>query len=129
MAYWNQPMSDPFDAVVCEGPAGSRLAVSGEVDLATAPKLAQLLSEYAGTTDGDVVVDASRVSFLDSSGVAVLVDCVKVLARTGRQLVIRDAPPFLCRVLDVTGVSAYLYLDASAPITGAESNPSGRLQC
>jgi len=113
MAYWSQPMSESFDAVVHEGPGGTAVAVTGEVDLATAPKLAELLHEYVAATGGDVVVDASALTFIDSSGVAVLVGCVRSLAPTGRHLVIRDAPPFVSRVLHVTGVSAYVCFDGS----------------
>lgn len=55
-------------------PAGRTvvLAVSGDVDIATAPALREMLAE-AVTTYERVVVDLSGVPFLDSTGLGVLV--------------------------------------------------------
>jgi anti-sigma B factor antagonist len=59
------------------------LAVAGEIDMATAPKLAQALRMH---TECDVTLDLSAVSFLDSSGFAVLVDAYNTLRQTGHAL-------------------------------------------
>ena len=49
------------------------LAVSGEVDLATAPALRECLGELAAGGVRHVVVDLRQVSFLDSIGLGVLI--------------------------------------------------------
>jgi anti-anti-sigma factor len=45
------------------------LCVAGEIDIATAPQLAEALEAYNGSP---VCVDLTGVTFMDSSGIAVL---------------------------------------------------------
>jgi anti-sigma B factor antagonist len=59
------------------------VAVAGEVDMATAPKLAGALRMH---TDCDVTVDLSAVTFLDSTGFAVLIHAYDALRQTGHTL-------------------------------------------
>lgn len=49
------------------------VSVSGEVDLATAPELTRVIAEAVADSPGPLVVDLLDVSFMDSSGLAVLV--------------------------------------------------------
>jgi len=124
---WERPLPQDFDAVVCDGPRGARLVLAGEIDLTTAPRFEHCLHEFIRTTEHDVEVDASRLTFVDSAGVAILAATTRMLARSGRQLVIRRSPPFLSRLLDITGVSNSLYLDRSQPgIPGSSQHPAGR---
>lgn len=53
------------------------LAVAGEVDMLSAPRLAAALDEIFGTLPRVVVVDLSEVEFLGSAGLAVLVSAQK----------------------------------------------------
>jgi len=45
--------------------------VAGEIDLATAPAMARELEAYCARTKGDVVIDCSGMTFIDSTGLAV----------------------------------------------------------
>lgn len=79
--------------------------VTGEIDLASAPTLKDALSRIDG--HAPVVIDLSDVSFLDSSGLSVLVASWKDLSTDQgpgdfRLVVTR---PAIQRVLDVTGLS------------------------
>ncbi|WP_431921301.1 STAS domain-containing protein [Amycolatopsis tucumanensis] len=86
---------------------------TGEIDLSTAPRLAETLAEQPGT----VVLDLTRVAFLSAAGVQAMLD---VRAR-GREL--RLVAPPGCRanrVLDLAGVTSVLtryesVCDAVAP--------------
>jgi anti-sigma B factor antagonist len=49
------------------------VVVVGEIDIATAPALERLLIEAEATTAGSVIVDLDGVTFMDSSGLQVLV--------------------------------------------------------
>ena len=60
------------------------LEVGGEIDVYTAPKLRERLMEIIGDGQLHVVVDLSRVDFLDSTGLGVLVGAHRRLrARDG----------------------------------------------
>jgi len=53
------------------------VAVSGDVDAATAPQLRQQFDELLGNGDQNFVIDLSGVAFMDSSGLATLVQLFK----------------------------------------------------
>lgn len=80
--------------------------VVGEVDLATAPGLRDRLAEVpAGARK--VVVDLSAVTFLDSSGLSVLVATWKRFCGAGPDSCLRlvVTRPAIQRVLEVTGLA------------------------
>lgn len=79
------------------------IAVSGELDLATAPDFADLAQELIGTGITNLVVDAGGLSFCDSTGLGVLVKLSNDLRPDGR-VAIADAQPMVLRVLEVTGL-------------------------
>jgi len=80
--------------------------VSGDVDLASAPRLRQSLSEL-GSGVAVVVIDLSGVTFMDSSGLSVLLSMREQLLApdesTQLRLVISQSA--LTRLFDVTGLN------------------------
>ncbi len=82
-----------------------RLAISGEVDLSTCDVLGASIRD--AVTDGHVaelVVDLDGVTFLDSTGVAALVDGHNLAAEQGVAYVVTDANKLIHDVLDTSGV-------------------------
>jgi anti-anti-sigma factor len=78
------------------------IEVSGDIDLSSAATLHQLLEREA---DGrrDVVLDLSRVTLLDSTGLAVLFGAAKRAARRGTVFALRiNASEPVMQVLDET---------------------------
>lgn len=59
-----------FEIEIGGGETGAHLAVRGEIDIKSAPDLESALSETAGDP---VTVDLSEVTFIDSTGLRVLV--------------------------------------------------------
>ncbi len=59
----------------CEG--GCRITVSGEVDLSSSPALREAILKASPKGGGLVAIDLSGVSYMDSSGVATLVEGLK----------------------------------------------------
>jgi anti-sigma B factor antagonist len=81
------------------------IRVAGEVDVATAPQLRECLHNV----DGVVVVDLTEVTFLDSTGLNVLVNARKRLLAVGGQLGLRNARAPVQRILQVAGVDDWFY--------------------
>jgi len=93
-----------MDVEVTEASGSTVVRVRGELDLATAPQL----DEALGGIDpgGHVVVDLSEVGFLDSSGLAVLLQARQRLGADGAELRLVVSRPSILRVLEVTGLMA-----------------------
>jgi anti-sigma B factor antagonist len=84
------------------------LRVSGELDLATAPQLAEAIDAATDTVDR-VVVDLSSASFLDSSALNVLVHARRSLGE--RDIPLRVVSPTdrsVRRVLEITHLTGEL---------------------
>jgi anti-anti-sigma factor len=90
---------------------GFLIAVAGEVDMATAPQLAQCLVDHAGQ---DVVLDLSKVGLLDSSGLSVLVRAYREAREAGHTLSTWNEPDNVRVVLEVTGLFDRFHLDGDA---------------
>jgi anti-sigma B factor antagonist len=86
--------------------------VAGEVDMATAPQLGEVLGAHTGV---DLVVDLSGVPFLDSSGLSVLVKARADLTGSGRTLRVTGEQDNVRMILEVTGLLGPLHGDGDAP--------------
>ena len=66
------------------------VSVWGEVDLATAPHLERVLADASAGGDTDVLIEFSRDSFIDSTGLKVLIQATRRLRAGGRALRVGD---------------------------------------
>jgi anti-sigma B factor antagonist len=62
---------------------GTTLIVAGEVDLHTGPRLRSEVSRLLESRTRGLVVDASSVSFVDSTGLGILVGARKAASEAG----------------------------------------------
>jgi anti-anti-sigma factor len=88
------------------------VVVRGEVDMATAAQLRDLLDELVSAGSRRIVLDCRELEFLDSSGVGVLVAARNRMGDDG-ELVIDSPTPHVLKVLQITGVSEHLSVNAS----------------
>ncbi len=88
------------------------VAVTGEVDLDTAPRLreeiAVAIAEAAG---GSCVVDLTTVGYLDSAGLTALVDATREAEAQDAPLrIVVDANRPVIRPIEITGLDRVLHL-------------------
>jgi anti-anti-sigma factor len=83
------------------GTANVRLI--GELDLDGTDKATEALVGHAGTDVNAVVVDASGLTFLDSSGLRVLLQAREQLKESNVALSLENATGPVQRVLEMTG--------------------------
>ena len=81
-----------------------RLVARGEIDLATAPQLADSLQSLIDQGATLVVLDTAAVHFLDSSGLRVIINSANKLSDAGGRLLIEGMSGAVQRVLEVSGV-------------------------
>ena len=86
-------------------PGGTMLVVRGEVDLATAAQLRDELLGHLVTAQG-LWLDLEGVTFMDSSGLHVLIASRRRADLLSTQLVVARASAAVDRVLEVTGTAA-----------------------
>ena len=101
-------MTEPLRCIVTAIETGHLVSVVGEVDLATAPQLAESLVQFA---NGDVTVDLTQVTFLDSTGLHALVTAHEHLERRAARLRVTGASTAVLRVLEISGLDRYLQID------------------
>ena len=78
------------------------LAVSGEIDIATSPRLIAELNSAVTDNAGPLVVDLTDVAFMDSTGLALLIDAQRRLSGRGREFAVVCPPGPLMRVFETT---------------------------
>jgi anti-sigma B factor antagonist len=95
---------DQFSAEIDLTDAQGTVAVTGEVDVLTAPLLWERLQEAIDATRGSVVVDLGGVRFIDSMGLGTLVRAHKRLCEDNRMLLIRSPDDRARKLFALTGL-------------------------
>ena len=81
--------------------------VYGELDIATAPELVEILARLRHHHH-PVVVDLAEVTFMDSTGLTTLMDAQLAAQRNGWSFSVRRPSPAVRRVFDLAGVHSLL---------------------
>jgi anti-sigma B factor antagonist len=84
---------------------GVVFAVSGEIDMYTAPDLRRDLHDVLYASVGDMVVDLSDLEFIDSSGLGVLIGTLGRLHEQDRRLALVIDRPSVLRVFTLSGLT------------------------
>jgi len=81
---------------------------TGEIDLYTAPRLQSELSAVIASAApaSRVIVDMSGVEFCDSTGMNVLLSCLRQARERGGELELAAPRPAVRKILSVTGLDA-----------------------
>ena len=80
------------------------LAVGGEIDVYTAPRLRERLIDLVNQGHHHLVVDVEKVEFLDSTGLGVLVGGLKRVRANGGRLAIVCTQERLLKIFRITGL-------------------------
>ena len=98
------------------------VSVIGEVDIATAPALAQTLLAVTEDRSGEVIVDLSGCSFLDSRGLRALMATRARLERSNRPLALVLSNPSVLKIFELTKCDELFEI---YPSLGAAVNGNG----
>ena len=94
-----------FDLQVESAGDEATVAVSGELDAYTAPQLRKMLAEILDGSVTRVVVDLAATSFIDSTGLGVLVGAARKVRSQDGELVLESPVRSVHRVLQITGLT------------------------
>jgi anti-anti-sigma factor len=110
---------EPFRVAVCPERDRVRVLLTGEVDLATVGTVEEQLRELLDAGFDQVVMDLRRLSFMDCSGVRMLIAVDRRARERGGRLGIVCATGQVRRLLALSGVDRHLELSARLAPTGS----------
>ena len=83
-----------------DGPGALMIVVAGELDLASVGSVQAGMESHLANGPQEVTFDLGNLTFMDSSGIALLVQTANIVPR----VIIVNAPPIVRRVLEATGL-------------------------
>jgi anti-anti-sigma factor len=83
------------------------LVLHGELDIATAPELEELLARLRHHGHA-VTIDLAEVTFIDSTGLTALMEAHRLAHSNGWSFSVRRPSPAVQRVFDLAGVGRLL---------------------
>jgi anti-sigma B factor antagonist len=86
-------------------PGCRQIQVEGELDLAVAAELEEALVR-AGAECGRILIDLGGCDFIDSTGIAAIVQAHNQAKQQGRQVTVYAPSDQVLRVLSVTGLTS-----------------------
>jgi anti-anti-sigma factor len=89
------------------------VALAGELDLVAAGPVREALTCAMREARPRLIVDLSELTFIDSSGLHVLLAVHRLCREAGLTLTIRPAPPNVQRVFELTGLVGRLPFEIS----------------
>ena len=94
------------------------MIASGEIDLYTAPRLhSELAAVIASAAPASrVIIDLSGVEFCDSTGMNVLLSCLRQVRERGGELELAAPRPAVTKILQVTALDS-VFTIVPAPVT------------
>lgn len=99
----------PFDITVAGPSSHPMVTVNGEIDVATSPRLRTELTALVARGADELTIEFGGVTFVDSSGLGVLVAIYKRLREDGKGRVhIVGAQPSVRKVFEITGLESAL---------------------
>jgi anti-sigma B factor antagonist len=95
-----------------------RLGLVGELDLSTVAKVQEELRRVEQSAPATVVIDLSKLTFLDSTGLRCIVTADERAREAGRRMVIVRGPDAVQRVFSITRLEERLEMvDDAATVT------------
>jgi anti-sigma B factor antagonist len=100
-----KPVFDGFGINVLQTDGAAMVCLSGDLDIATAPRLRDELLWLVKSGVRAVTVDLARLTFIDWTGLSVLVMDMKRLRHNGGDLELRSPNAATQHTFDLTGLT------------------------
>jgi anti-sigma B factor antagonist len=98
----------PFHISVSQMEDRCLMVLSGELDVSTAPLFREYLVGVTGDIATDLVLDIGLLTFIDSTGLSLLVSEHKRLSARGSSLTIFSPTPMARRLFEISGLTSIL---------------------
>ena len=104
---------DELRISVTSGPTHSLVTLAGECDLHTGRQLRDVLTSEVSRGAQRMIMDLAGLTFMDSTGMQVLLGVRTVLGVRGGTMALVSPQPVVARILELTGADQYIPVYAS----------------
>lgn len=118
-----------FAVEVSSDAVRSRVILNGELDLASAPYLEQVLDQLCRDGYPEVVLDLSGLEFLSAAGLTVFLRADDQLRDTGGRLILNCPGRLVRRVLAITELDTVLIIREETALNLDHASPEGMERC
>ena len=84
------------------GKSPGEVTLTGEIDFSVTPAVRERLMDVVAANAPEIVLDMAGLSYIDSSGLALLIELRKILAESGRSVHIRTISPQVRKLFNLT---------------------------
>lgn len=101
---------DGIELQVDRNGSSANVQVTGEIDLTSAPRLDDEVTALIEDSVTDLAIGLGAVSFMDSTGLRVLLKASKMLDSAGGNLVLSQPSDPVRRLLEVSGLDTHFQI-------------------
>lgn len=94
-------------------PKGVTVRLHGEIDYAKTPAFRQALLELVQADTSDLILDLADVGYMDSSGVATLIEVLQACRQAGRRLALCRLTPEVRSIFEIARLTSVFEVFAS----------------
>ncbi len=98
-------MPDETARLSIANPAAGVFVLSGEVDAHTAPQFEERFDPLPTPIGDALVIDMSGVSFMDSSGLRVLIELNRRVGEAGASMTVRAPSRSVAKIIEISGLT------------------------
>ncbi|MDZ7542652.1 anti-sigma factor antagonist [Clostridium perfringens] len=99
--------TNKFSAVTVKEGTQVNVLLQGELDLAAASDFRALIEPIARDVSVHLTLNLEKLSYIDSTGIGILISILKVRNSANAQLHVENVPAHIQRLLDMTGKTKF----------------------
>lgn len=107
---------------ISDGDGASVVGVTGEIDILTAPQLRETLLGHLTSAAPNLAVDLSGVTFIDSTGLSVLVNALRRARSLGGDVRLLLPSEQVTKVLELTRLTDLFVIEAAVEGDGVAAS-------
>ncbi|MEL7661351.1 MULTISPECIES: STAS domain-containing protein [Acetobacterium] len=82
----------------------SMVSIKGEIDIYSIEKFREIIEEKIRTQAPEIILDCSELSYMDSTGMGVLIELRNKTKEMGQKIIMINPRPNIKKLLSLTGV-------------------------
>ncbi|MDK8183188.1 STAS domain-containing protein [Paenibacillus sp. UMB4589-SE434] len=84
------------------------IQLQGDLDLAASGEFRSFMEPLANDSTNQLTLDLSKLTYIDSTGIGILISIVKVRKAAGAPFFVENVPSQVQKLFDMTGISKFL---------------------